>query len=309
MTFPEEIELKRATNPAPPPEDDIDVFTLPVHPWAAMFPMHSEDELSDLADDIKANGLRYPVVLGMTVTAEGFPAHLAVIDGRNRLAACKRAGVKPETITLNGEDQDAYIASVNLKRRNMNKGQQAMLIAARFPSERKGGRGKTLATNAAESAGLSERRLRQARSVRNYCPEMVEQIISGLLGLDEAYGEAERRRATSQSNDARYETLRKTDPDLADQVNEERLKLNEAEAAARARREEEESKLRSHTQTIHDISRYIGTFGQPAIDEVGRLYASNPERFHTDDLVGELDVWIAKATALKESINGQAEKK
>ncbi|MFX1766168.1 ParB N-terminal domain-containing protein [Paraburkholderia sp. A1RI-2L] len=193
---------------------EVDVFSLPVHPWAAMFPMRGDDDLNAMAESIKANGLRMPVVLGM-LREEGSEPTLCVVDGRNRIAACKLAGVKPHTITLNGEDQDAFIADANLERRDLTKGQKAMLIAMRFGEERRGGRGKTASTNYAESSQLSVRRVQQARAVRDNCPEMVPQVIEGALGLDEAYTEAQRRRAAQQTNEARFDVLRKSDPDLA----------------------------------------------------------------------------------------------
>lgn len=65
-----------------------------------------------------------------------------LVDGRNRLEACKRAGVKPSTVTLNGEDPTAYIISANLHRREMTKGQKAMDFAMLSPDGEKGGRGK-----------------------------------------------------------------------------------------------------------------------------------------------------------------------
>ncbi|MFL9998293.1 ParB N-terminal domain-containing protein [Paraburkholderia sediminicola] len=280
--------------------------SLPVHPFAAMFPMRADDDLDAMAESIRANGLRFPVVLGMAAIDDGSEPMLCVVDGRNRIEACKRAKVQPHTITLNGEDQDAYIADANLERRDLTKGQKAMLIAVRFGDERKGGRGKTASTNYAESSQLSVRRVQQARAVKEYCPEMIDSVIDGKTGLDEAYAEAQRRRQLGQATDTRYEALRESDPDLADQVNEETLKLNEAEAAARVRREEEESTLRSYAQTVKDISRYITAFGKPGIEQLARLYVSNPERFHTDNLIGDLDVWIAIATAIKEKINEQA---
>jgi disulfide oxidoreductase YuzD len=49
---------------------------LKVHPLIDLFPMMSEEELADLAEDIKANGLIYPIVIDGDV----------LIDGRNRLA-------------------------------------------------------------------------------------------------------------------------------------------------------------------------------------------------------------------------------
>jgi len=59
--------------------------------------MLADDELDELAADIKARGLLQPIVLD----AEG-----RVLDGRNRLAACKKAGVKPDFITYADGDPD-----------------------------------------------------------------------------------------------------------------------------------------------------------------------------------------------------------
>lgn len=53
------------------------------HPYADKFPMLSEPELAELAESIRANGLRNPVV----VTEDGL-----ILDGRNRAAACERIG-------------------------------------------------------------------------------------------------------------------------------------------------------------------------------------------------------------------------
>jgi hypothetical protein len=86
---------------------------------AALFPMMSEEELDDLAADSKANGLIHAVV----VDADG-----QVIDGRNRLEACRRAGVDPRDELLNGADPRRYILSQNAARRHMSKGQLALVI-------------------------------------------------------------------------------------------------------------------------------------------------------------------------------------
>lgn len=69
-----------------------------IHPYAAEFPMASEEELEELAASIATVGLINPVVLT--------PAGL-VLDGRNRLEACKRAGVDP-TFTVHDGDDDEY---------------------------------------------------------------------------------------------------------------------------------------------------------------------------------------------------------
>lgn len=96
-----------------------------VHPVASMFPMSDDETLQALAEDIKKNGLREPVVLAEYVAdkrpvcekygleideltghilgkvPEEAKAELAsgrelvLIDGRNRMKACEIAGVDP----------------------------------------------------------------------------------------------------------------------------------------------------------------------------------------------------------------------
>ena len=102
-----------------------------VHPVADLFPMLPEEELRDLAEDIKVRGQLQPIVLDK--------AGEAILDGRNRFAACKLAGVKPEFVTYDGDDPDGYALAVNIVRRNMTKGQQAIVVAkaARRPDGKK----------------------------------------------------------------------------------------------------------------------------------------------------------------------------
>jgi hypothetical protein len=87
---------------------------------SVLFPMMEGDDLAALADDIKENGLQQPIV----IDTEG-----RLIDGRNRLAACDQAGVEPEWRLIEVEDAEAFIWSANVKRRQMTKGQIAMVAA------------------------------------------------------------------------------------------------------------------------------------------------------------------------------------
>jgi hypothetical protein len=52
-----------------------------------------------------------------------------VLDGRNRLAACELASVEPAFETYDGTDPDTNGLSVNIARRHLSKGQQAMVAA------------------------------------------------------------------------------------------------------------------------------------------------------------------------------------
>jgi hypothetical protein len=68
-----------------------------------------------------------------------------------------RLEVEPRYQWLNGHDPEAFIVSVNVARRNMSKGQQAMALAMIYPEDDgKGGRGKKGDTaNLQESWGFS----------------------------------------------------------------------------------------------------------------------------------------------------------
>jgi len=119
----------------------MNIFELPVHPDAAIYPMLPEDEMQELADSISEHGQMYPVIIG------NHDDELHLIDGRNRLAACKIAGVDPEHEMINGVDPVALIASSNLSRRHMTKGQRAMAMAMHYPVAVKTGRGNKVLLN------------------------------------------------------------------------------------------------------------------------------------------------------------------
>ena len=82
--------------------------------------MMPDSALDELAAHIKEHGLRDPVV-----RHDG-----KVIDGRNRLEACHRAGVEPTFTEWTGTGSVvAWILSVNLHRRHLSDQQRAMLAA------------------------------------------------------------------------------------------------------------------------------------------------------------------------------------
>src|SRR5512132_1709751 len=58
---------------------------LPVHPAADLFPMMSPDELIELGEDIRKNGLQFPIVILPVMNGDKID-HL-LLDGRNRLDA------------------------------------------------------------------------------------------------------------------------------------------------------------------------------------------------------------------------------
>jgi ParB-like chromosome segregation protein Spo0J len=191
-----------------------------VHPVADLFPMLPDDELQELADDIRANGLQHPIVLDK----DG-----VLIDGRNRWAACQIAGVDPKFTTINGQDPVAYILSSNIARRHMNKGQRAMAVAKACSFSEQSQR------RAAASIGIAAGYVGQAAIVIEYAPDITTEVLAGTLSLNDAYAiaqEAKREKATAaelaEQNKRLLEELRKAAPDLAERVADDSLRLSEA---------------------------------------------------------------------------------
>jgi ParB-like chromosome segregation protein Spo0J len=93
------------------------------HPASKLFPMIGSAELQELADDIKANGLRDPIALfdGM------------VLDGRNRMAACRLAKVEPIFHVVETDSPFTYVISTNLRRRQLSTSQRAAIAAEALP--------------------------------------------------------------------------------------------------------------------------------------------------------------------------------
>lgn len=81
------------------------------HPIALMFPMMTDVELAELADDTKTNGQAEPIAL-----YEG-----KILDGRNRYQACRLAGVEPRITELEKlESPISYVVSKNPQRRHLS---------------------------------------------------------------------------------------------------------------------------------------------------------------------------------------------
>lgn len=212
-----------------------------VHPVAALFPMMTDDELDDLAADIKANGQLHPIVVDKDGT---------VIDGRNRLEGCRRAGREPTFTTLNGQDPVAFILSANVARRHLTKGQQAMAVARAllFFKNRS-------AAEAAQAVGVSRSRVAYAVTILDHAPDLADAVLAGDLPLNDAYEQARQAKLAAEGRSAeaarlqvQMERLRAEAPDLADLVQEGRLTLAAASTEITERKREAREYLRTLTR-------------------------------------------------------------
>jgi hypothetical protein len=158
------------------------------HEYADLFPMATDAEVQEMAEDIRQRGLLCPII-----TLDG-----KVLDGRNRLRACNIAGVTPHFQKYAGADPLADVVSWNLKRRHLStsqKGKVAVSLKPMFEEqardrmrERKGDQpGARVAKlphmdasksrdQAAAAVGVSGRTVQDAEYVQKHAPEVFEKI-------------------------------------------------------------------------------------------------------------------------------------
>jgi len=256
-----------------------------VHPVAALFPMLPDEELRDLADDIKVNGLIHPIVLD----ADG-----QLIDGRNRLRACELAGVEPTFEQLDGHDPVAYILSANVNRRHMTKGQRAMAVAVAYPEPEQGKRNDLDGTSPL-SGEVKREYLSRARTVLRYAIDLRDPVLAGAMQLNAAADETIKRRDAVGSDEAKLRRLDAEAPDLATMVREERLTLVGAlaELAERVREREKDVTIVSD-RVSRAVKVALETFADPSRRAWARELFSDERSFLDEPLTATLLMEAAK---------------
>ncbi len=177
-----------------------------VHPSANIFPPMTQDEFSALKADIAAHGVLMPVW-----TWRG-----QLLDGRHRLQACEELAIPCPTREWDGDEDgiDAFVMSLNGKRRDLTASQRAMVALAfearaaerakerqeatrAKPGERIGG-GTNATTfadtgkareEAASLVGVSPRYVSDAKAVHKAMPELAEKVRLGEVTLPQAMRE------------------------------------------------------------------------------------------------------------------------
>ena len=165
------------------------------HPICLLFPQMTDQELKDLAEDIRQKGLLHDILLH-----EG-----KILDGRNRYLACKLAGVEPRFKEWKGEGSPLQWAiSENMVRRHLTSSQRAVLALELLPlleneaHERKR-RGPTIRKNlrmvegdgearqiAARMTGSNAAYVQRVKTIREQAPELLDTIRSGALRVPDA---------------------------------------------------------------------------------------------------------------------------
>jgi ParB-like chromosome segregation protein Spo0J len=207
-------------------------FPWPVHPAAELFPLLSDDELAELAGDIKAHGLHEAVWLYRDPDRG-----TVLLDGRNRWRACYLAGIKDIPVRwYDGDDPVTFSISLNVVRRHLTAGQKAAVAsnakplyaeqAAKLKAQReRDERGRLTAVpiradrreqdnrkrksseRAASAVGASGRSVERFERVQRLAPDLAAKVQAGVLALDRAERiirdrEAEQRRIEQARQEA-----------------------------------------------------------------------------------------------------------
>ena len=96
--------------------------------------------------------------------------------------------------------------SVNIARRHLTKGQQAMLLAKVRLVSGQNNNGQYLSVrDIASQNSISWARVDQANQVLEYAPDLADSVIAGVLSLDSAYRTAQQRKAEAETLKRRTE--------------------------------------------------------------------------------------------------------
>jgi hypothetical protein len=159
-------------------------MTFKQHELSALYPSMPDEELSALADNIKAHGLHDSIVL-----YQG-----KVLDGWHRYQACRMVGVNPRTIDFRGKDPASYVESKNDYRRHSTASQRALTKVGLAEWR---GRGKPslnpqdcgIKTTAemATDAHVSPRSIEHAKVVHEQGSEALKDaVMQGDVGIEKA---------------------------------------------------------------------------------------------------------------------------
>lgn len=158
-----------------------------IHPAAALFPMLSDEEITELGESIRMHGLREKIQAIAVVDTD--KTDWLVIDGRNRLEAIRRvlklddATIIADYMTsvkLQGTTVEQYIVMANIERRNLTQpqrkelaGKLAIMIEEAQKDKEKDEKVDSLAT-AARQAGVSRRTAADAKAKITKKPKVVK---------------------------------------------------------------------------------------------------------------------------------------
>ena len=224
------------------------------HSTADAFPMLVGTHFAELVADIKANGVREPIVL-----------HEAkILDGRNRYRAAQAAGVECPCTEYQGTDPIKYVVSLNLRRRHLDESQRAW-VAANLTKLKDGERPSQICEpsvtreRAAEMLNVSPRSIDSARVVRDHGTiELQDKVAAGKVSVSAAADvarllESEQREIVAKGNE---EIKKAAKREREKRAGEAKRKRRTREEINQERSEREENKWQKELQRAADRAKF-----------------------------------------------------
>jgi len=159
------------------------------HPLADLLPLITGAEFDALVADIRQHGLRVPITIFQD----------RILDGRNRLRACKVAEVEPRFEHFDGDEDDAlaFVLSLNVARRHLTTCQRAVLALKLLPleeeraRERQGNRtdlhqdsdegGGQALDQAGARVSVSRDTVWKAKRIAEHSPDVIAAMVEGVV--------------------------------------------------------------------------------------------------------------------------------
>lgn len=212
------------------------------HPIACIFPMLGDEELQELADDIREHGQRVPIVF-----YEGM-----VLDGRNRWMACRLAGIEPVVEEFKGSKQEAlsYVWSLNKARRQLNSSQLAIADAKRAKLD------------AEYAAEIEEMKRKAASNKGGDRKSELQKIVTPKSASEKQASSTDHKRAEAAGTNRTYikaaDAIVEKRPDLAKKIEAGELTIPQAktEMTRELKRQELKAKAEVAKQVFADQPKW-----------------------------------------------------
>ena len=170
------------------PEEDIQI-----HQLAAAFPLTEGKAFDQIKDSIRLIGQQVPVIMHNGV----------LLDGRNRLRACRELGRSVKAVDWNGTGTpEKMILAMNLRRSHFTTGQKAAVAVKLLPSielqaDERSKAGKAVDPSAklhqgrsndlaGEQVGVSSRSVAKAKKIKKASPDIFHQLFIGQITIGQA---------------------------------------------------------------------------------------------------------------------------
>lgn len=267
-----------------------------LHPLCTFFPRMTGPEFDALRDDIKANGLKHPIVIhdGM------------ILDGGNRYKACIESGIDPVFIEYDGQDISSFVLSMNMHRRHLSQGQHAAIVSSMqnweksHPSIKLSKDGcnvaplSTVADRAAQS-GASIRTQQMADKVAKADPDLAKKVAHGEISLPKALKKISPEKQELKVVESDFQEESDYDPEQ-DQINELSHTINDLQ--------EENEKLRA-ALAINQIPEGLEIEDADTIIDTLRARVKQLE-IEVKAITQSRDTYLRENSQLKEQIRRQA---